>query len=133
MPPLPVTRIRSLQSSGSQSSNDILDLFDVGMESPTRQRFTATAWLGRPHVGSLSGSRRSVPVATYVSTWRLLLRMYASGVKDRHLSRKLIAAWTAKGNQKASNRIMLELRVVYKCKIAEFVPVLQKRRIHTPH
>ncbi len=64
MPPLPVTRSRSLQSSGSHSSNDTLDLFDVGIESPTRQIPTATSILGRAHVGSLSGRVRFVPAGT---------------------------------------------------------------------
>lgn len=64
MPPLPVARNRSLQSSGSHSSNDILDLFDVGMESATRHRLTVTSWLGRAHVGSLSGKARLVPAST---------------------------------------------------------------------
>ena len=68
MPPLPVTSNRSLQSSGSHNSNDILDLFDVGIESPTRQRSTATGRLGRLHVGSFSANMRFVPAATYVST-----------------------------------------------------------------
>ena len=42
MPPLPVARNRSLHFSGSHSSNDRLDLFDVGIESPIRQILTAT-------------------------------------------------------------------------------------------
>ena len=43
IPPLPVTKTRSLQSSGSHNSNDMLDLLDVGMESATRQMFTVTS------------------------------------------------------------------------------------------
>ena len=43
IPPLPVDRNRPLQFSGSHSSNDMLDLFDVGIDSPTRQRFTVTS------------------------------------------------------------------------------------------
>ena len=43
IPPLPVTKTRSLQSSGSHNSKDMLDLLDVGMESPTRQTFTVTS------------------------------------------------------------------------------------------
>ena len=43
IPPLPVTKTRSLQFSGSHNSNDMLDLLDVGMESPTRQIFTVTS------------------------------------------------------------------------------------------
>ena len=43
IPPLPVDRNRPLQFSGSHISNDMLDLFDVGMDSPTRQRSTVTS------------------------------------------------------------------------------------------
>ena len=43
IPPLPVDINRPLQFSGSHNSNEMLDLFDVGMDSPTRQRLTATS------------------------------------------------------------------------------------------
>ena len=43
IPPLPVDINRPLQFSGSHSSNEMLDLFDVGMDNPTRQRSTVTS------------------------------------------------------------------------------------------
>ena len=46
-------------------------------------------------MGSLSGRVRFVPAAIYASTVRVLLYMYASGVKARQLSWKLHTAWTA--------------------------------------
>ena len=43
MPPFPVARKRPVHSAGSHSSKYMLDLLDVDIESPTRQRSTSTS------------------------------------------------------------------------------------------
>ena len=68
MPPFPVARKRPLHSAGSHSSKDKLDLLDVDIESPTRQRSTLTSWLDRLQERSLSGNVSFVPAFAYSRT-----------------------------------------------------------------
>ena len=78
----------------------MLDRFDVGMLSATRQRFVETSCDGRAHEATLSGNSSVVPLVTNSRAVRVEFRISFSGAKERHRCWKELEACEARTRQR---------------------------------
>lgn len=63
----------------------MLERFEVGIWSATRQRFAETCCEKRLHEATLSDKSRSVPLGIYSRRVRVAFLINFSGAKERHL------------------------------------------------
>lgn len=98
----------------------MLERFDVGMESATRQRLVETCCEGRLHEATLSENSRVVPLGTYSRRVRVEFLMNFSGAKARHWCSKALrsadaaAAASASGLNAAKARTTRRSRGMWK-------------------